>query len=176
MDDATAGKKNAFSPSSNFAFRLKKVQVENLKRIFGLFDEKADGYMKRSDLGNALRTANCLVSEVEIADLLEEVDPDNKGRLDLGSFFIVAARKLRDNTPNKKITEAVRKLCMQTSFTGGDSNSSLIPVSVLSSIAQVRGGEPVDEEIMNKFLRYLPTNDTQQAEFTKVIELLLSDS
>ena len=166
-------KKASFKPSNNYSFRLKKAQVDDLKKIFSLYDEKADGYIKITDVGSALRTANCLISELEISELRKELDPDNRGKIDLGTFFIVAARKLRDNAPNEKVSAAVRKIHTQTSLSGGE--AGMIPVSVIASALQVRGGEPVDEEVLNKFLRYLPTNDTQQAEISKVIDLLLSN-
>lgn len=73
--------------STRYSFRLSPQQIALVKKVFDVFDEDGDGLIDRKIFPTALRATGLMVSEKEVQELLEEVDPDKSGFIGCCCYF-----------------------------------------------------------------------------------------
>ncbi|TAQ91411.1 hypothetical protein B7494_g251 [Chlorociboria aeruginascens] len=66
---------------------LSANEIASFKEVFALFDSDGDGEISKAELGAILKSLGLDVSDVEINDMVNEVDIDNSGSIDLEEFI-----------------------------------------------------------------------------------------
>ncbi|TGZ61142.1 hypothetical protein CRM22_008154 [Opisthorchis felineus] len=72
---------------------LSEFEIANITKAFRLFDPRNTGFIRSSQLGNALRWLKLIPSNAEIASLLEVINPSKTGLISL-ELFLAAAVEL----------------------------------------------------------------------------------
>ncbi|KXT18482.1 hypothetical protein AC579_2260 [Pseudocercospora musae] len=62
---------------------LSAQEKEHFKDAFGLFDKNGDGEISAAELGEVMRSLGLKPTDQELQDMLQEVDADNSGSIDL---------------------------------------------------------------------------------------------
>ncbi|XP_060210069.1 calmodulin-like protein 3 [Lycium barbarum] len=81
------------SSSSSIAMDEKKVESSNnynkveLKSIFATFDKNNDGYITKQELKLSLKNIGILMEDKDIVDMVEKVDSNKDGLIDLDEFY-----------------------------------------------------------------------------------------
>lgn len=89
---------SAFQPSHDFSYRIPKELLMKMKQSFDVFDENCEGEIETKYVGTLLRAFGLLPTEKEMEGILDLIQSFTKGdKVDLGTFFIVMARLLRDS-------------------------------------------------------------------------------
>lgn len=87
------------------AHRLSDDQIEKFTEAFSLIDKDSDGIILAKELGTLLRSLGQNPTEVELQDMINGVDNDGKGTIDLPSFLCLVAgfHNYHDNTEDELI-------------------------------------------------------------------------
>ena len=118
--------------------------------VFDAFDDNCDGIIDIQHLGVILRACGLILTEKDVADISKDADPDDRGDLDLGKFFVIAARHHRDL---KAIETSARKAFHKISKSNMVSGQDDIPIAALRSMLISRGGEPFIEPEVEEFMK-----------------------
>lgn len=68
----------------------------NLNSVFDTYDDDFDGIVGIQHFRTMLRAIGLIMTDGDIVNLEKDVDPENRGEFELGSFFVTAARRFRD--------------------------------------------------------------------------------
>ncbi|XP_050387418.1 calmodulin-like [Argentina anserina] len=90
------------------AYELTDDQTAEYKHAFSLLDKDGDGSITTNELGTAMRSLGLKPSEEELEAMINEVDVDGNGTIDLQEFLSLMARKVQDNLSEKQLKEAFR--------------------------------------------------------------------
>lgn len=118
--------------------------------VFDAYDDNCDGIIDIQYLGVVLRASGLILTEKDITDISKEADPEDRGEIDLGKFFVVAARRFRDWKP---IEQSARKAYLKISKSNMVSGQDDIPLAALRSMLISRGGEQFVEAEVEDFMK-----------------------
>ena len=118
--------------------------------VFDAFDDNSDGIIDIEYLGIVLRASGLIITEKDIVDIGKEADPEDRGEIDLGKFFVVAARHFRDL---KAVESCARKAFGKISKSNMVSGHDDIPLAALRNMLISRGGEQFVESEVEEFMK-----------------------
>jgi hypothetical protein len=137
-----------FTPSKNYDFRFSREKLFEIKRgrisiferlyvdidkrilkltfpfiilnlVFDAYDDGFDGVVSISHLEIMLRAVGLILTGRDIAKMKKEIDVVNRGAFELGAFFVIAARKFRDErTVDAEAKKAFLKISKNTLISG----------------------------------------------------------
>ncbi|KAF1575878.1 UNVERIFIED_CONTAM: Calmodulin, partial [Eudyptes robustus] len=85
---------------------LTKEQVEEFKEAFELFDKDGDGRVTALELGIVMQSLGHTPTEQELIDMVNEIDEDGNGSIELEEFVKMMSRKVKDTETEKELQEA----------------------------------------------------------------------
>ena len=89
--------------------QLTEEQITEFREAFLLFDSKdGDGTIATKDLGTVMRCLGQNPTESELKDMVNEVDPDDTGKLDFPTFLSLMASKVNEEDTEQELLEAFR--------------------------------------------------------------------
>lgn len=118
--------------------------------VFDAFDDNCDGIIDVQYLGIVLRASGLILTEKDIMDITKEADPEDRGEIDLGKFFVIAARRFRDWKPTE---QSARKAFYKISKSNMVSGHDDIPLAALRSMLISKGGEQFVESEVEDFMK-----------------------
>lgn len=118
--------------------------------VFDAYDDNSDGIIDIQYLGTALRASGLIITEKDIVEIGKEADPEDRGEIDLGKFFVIAARRFRDLKP---IESCARKAFGKISKSNMVSGHDDIPLAALRNMLLSRGGEQFVESEVEEFMK-----------------------
>ena len=145
---------------------LSEEQIGEWKEAFSLFDQNGDGNITASELGTVMRSLGQDPTEAELSDMINDVDTDGNGTIDLAEFIAMMARKLKDDDAQKEIKEAFRVF---------DKNSDgLISASELR-LALSSLGEEVTEKEAEDMIRDADVNGDGFVDYQEFVKMMDND-
>lgn len=75
---------------------LSKVQIDEFREAFSLFDKDGDGTITTKELRTVMRSLGQNPTEAELHYMIDEVDADGSGTIDFPEFLNLLARTMRD--------------------------------------------------------------------------------
>jgi Ca2+-binding EF-hand superfamily protein len=101
-------------------------------------------------LGTALRAGGLLITEKDIERIKPDIDPQNRGVIELGTFFITMARLKRDaESVDGAVVTAFEKISKDFLVKG----EKKIAPSILRSVLFARGGDVLTEKELDDFAK-----------------------
>ncbi|XP_062230277.1 uncharacterized protein LOC133927981 [Phragmites australis] len=86
-----------------------KEQInDSVPGVFNLFNKDGDGTITTKELGTVMRSLGQSPKEVELQDMVEEVDTNGSGAINLQQFLTLLAHKMRDTAPMMSSTKTTR--------------------------------------------------------------------
>jgi len=83
-------------------------KILELKDAFEMFDRDKDGLISNKELGNILRSLGHEPNDVEIADMINDVDSDEDGKIDFNEFMHLMHKRAKDSDIEEELCEAFR--------------------------------------------------------------------
>ena len=74
--------------------KLTPQELEDYEDAFRVFDKDDDGSITVVELGEVMRKLNMNPTDAELTDMVNEVDTDGNGDIDLPEFISLMARKM----------------------------------------------------------------------------------
>mmetsp|Transcript_754 Transcript_754/g.708 ORF Transcript_754/g.708 Transcript_754/m.708 type:complete len:118 (+) Transcript_754:21-374(+) len=87
---------------------LTEEQIAEFKEAFELFCSEGTPLISTKELGTVLKSLGMNPSEKELQNVLNEVDPEEKGTLNLDQFFLIVPRFMKEDDEEKELREAFR--------------------------------------------------------------------
>ncbi|KAK5089441.1 Mitochondrial group I intron splicing factor ccm1 [Exophiala xenobiotica] len=75
--------------------QLSAEQIQSLKDVFSLFDKDGSGSISTSELGDVMRSLGQNPTDAELQDMVNEVDTDQSGSIELNEFMAMMATSLQ---------------------------------------------------------------------------------
>lgn len=85
---------------------LTEEQRQVFREAFQMFDKDNDGVITSTELGDLMRSLGQQVTETEVNDLLNEVDIDGNGTIELNEFIEMMRRPVPDDGSDEELRAA----------------------------------------------------------------------
>ena len=95
---------------SNKGDVLTDVMIAEIREIFSLFDKDADGFVETTALGTIIRGLDMNPSETEVAEMIKDVDPDERGTFNQNALCSLIARRPRQEENVENMIESLKIL------------------------------------------------------------------
>jgi len=122
---------------TNTQSNLSKTQHEEIENAFQLFDSDKSGYLDKHELHAALKSLGFEMRRSEVASLVVENDPDNKGGIDRKTFHRIAEDYVLNRNPISEVKKSFQRF----------SQSGEIDFKCLRKIAKECGIIITDEKL-----------------------------
>jgi len=126
------------------AQQLTEEQKNVFREAFQMFDKDNDGVITAKELGELMRSLGQNVTETEVQDLLNEVDIDGNGTIELDEFIEMMRRPVPENDTDEELRAAFRAF-------DADGNG-YISHAELKAVMQSLGEGLTDAEIMEMII------------------------
>ena len=124
--------------------QLTEEQKNVFREAFQMFDKDNDGVITATELGELMRSLGQNVTETEVNDLLNEVDIDGNGTIELDEFIEMMRRPQPDGDTDEELRAAFRAF-------DADGNG-YISHAELKAVMQSLGEGLTDAEIMEMII------------------------
>ncbi|KAK0396115.1 hypothetical protein QR680_001570 [Steinernema hermaphroditum] len=81
-------------------------QLEEFKEAFELFDRDGDGRITADELGTVMESLGQNPSRQELQDMVNEIDEDGNGTIELEEFVRMMSRKVLESENERELREA----------------------------------------------------------------------
>ena len=135
--------------ASNKGEALTDVMIAEIREIFSLFDKDADGFVTTGDLGTIVRGLNFNPSETEVAEMIREVDPENRGSFNQNALCSLIARRQKDPKTVDDIVEALRVITDEMADPGKVQTkmTSVTFRDILTKVGKERGEQLLGSQV-----------------------------
>jgi len=86
--------------------KITEEKLEECKKVFDEIDIDGTGDIDIEELGIALNSIGCVLSEHDLNKLMKEFDTNNSGRLDFDEFLCIVGMNLQDSHNEEDILES----------------------------------------------------------------------
>jgi calmodulin len=120
-------------------------KVTILKELFDLYDTDKDGCINTIELGDVMKALGVDQTQDELQEMVNEVDSNNKGKIEFKEFLQLFARKLKGNKSEDELMEAFK-------LYDKDGNGSVSAAEfrhVMTTMGEKLTEEEVEEMIIN---------------------------
>ncbi|CAH8842043.1 unnamed protein product [Trichobilharzia szidati] len=138
-------------------------EIDLIKKAFYQFDYRKTGFISHEEYADALRWLKLIPSEEEIAKILQEIDPENLGRIKIDAFVCGA---LKFWFPSPQNLEA--HLWDAFSVFDKDLKGS-ISSDLLREILTMNDTEPIPEKEVNKIIKYYENKSDKTITYGSII-------
>ena len=87
---------------------LTPEQIEEFKETFYLFDKDGDGTITATELDIVMRTLGQNPTEAELKHMIDEVDGDGSGCIEIDEFLELMDKKMKEQDTEEEIIEAFK--------------------------------------------------------------------
>ena len=87
---------------------LSDEKISEINETFKIFDKDKDGYITTKELGDIMKGLGQNPSEAELQNLINEVDIEDNGTIDLKEFIGLMAKKMKEPENEEEIIEAFK--------------------------------------------------------------------
>lgn len=67
--------------------------VEDMKKVFKLFDENGNGYVELTDLKRIAKELSENMDDMELKEMIERADTDGDGKVSFDDFYEIMTKK-----------------------------------------------------------------------------------
>ncbi|KAI6184532.1 Calmodulin [Aphelenchoides bicaudatus] len=83
-----------------------REQIEEFREAFELFDKNGDGRVTSEELGIVMRSLGHEPSDQELHDIINEIDIDGNGSIELDEFVSMMSRRVNASETERELREA----------------------------------------------------------------------
>ncbi|KAL3512480.1 hypothetical protein ACH5RR_025197 [Cinchona calisaya] len=130
--------------STTMAEGFTDEEIADFKQAFDIYNKEGDGRINTNKLGTVMKTLGKNPTETELEDLINLVDPDERGTIDFPAFLkLMMAKKMKDTVSEAELKEAFKVF-------DKDQNGLISAAELrraMTTLGQIMTDEEVDEMI-----------------------------
>jgi calmodulin len=143
--------------------QLTEEQIAEFKEAFSLFDKDGEGTITTKEVGSVMRSLGQNPTEAEVQDVINEVDADGTGTIELPEFLSWMAHKMKDTDAEEELIEAFKLF-------DRDGNG-FISAAELRHVMTNLGDNLTDEEI-DEMIREADVDGDGQISFDEFVKMM----
>ncbi|KAI3795065.1 hypothetical protein L1987_37709 [Smallanthus sonchifolius] len=147
------------------ADQLTNDQISEFKEAFNLFDKDGDGCITTNELGTVMRSLGQNPTEVELQDMINEVDANRNGTIDLSEFLNLMARKMKDTHSEEELKEAFKVF--------DKDQNGVISAAELHHVMTNLGEKLTDEEV-DDMIREADVDGDRQINYAEFVKIMMA--
>ncbi|KAF9962718.1 hypothetical protein BGZ70_007953 [Mortierella alpina] len=144
--------------------QVTETQLAELREAFSLFDKDGDGVISTAELGTVMHSLGQKPTEVDLQDMVNEVDADGSGTIDVPEFMTMMARKMVDTDPEEEIREAFKVF--------DKDGNGLISSAALRHVIANLDKQLTDQEV-NEIIQGADVNGDGQISYKEFVRMML---
>mmetsp|Transcript_27612 Transcript_27612/g.70337 ORF Transcript_27612/g.70337 Transcript_27612/m.70337 type:complete len:154 (-) Transcript_27612:793-1254(-) len=141
-------------------------QMVKIKETFKLFDRDGDDMITTKELGTVMRALGQNPTESELQDMLNEVDPNGHGQLEMREFIGLMRKRLG------KSRDTAAELLEAFKIFDKDGNGTLPSTELRHIMLQL--GEKLSEAELDAMMKEADKNNDGFVNYAEFIQLMLS--
>merc|ERR1711959_155225 len=138
------------------------------RKNFNLFDKKRTGSIPIADMGTVLRYLGQNPTEAELQALMEEVDKDKSGTIELDEFVDLMART---NKSKDQMEEEIKNAFLTFD---ADNSGYITREELVETLTTM--GDPVDEETINGMIAEANLDGDGKIDYKEFTKIMLQDT
>jgi calmodulin len=146
---------------------LTREQVEEFKEAFELFDKDGDGRVTARELGVVMRSLGHEPTEEELRDMVNEIDIDGNGTIELEEFVKMMSKKVQTDENEKELREAFQVF-------DKDQDGFISPYELRFVMQNL--GERLTEEEVVEMIREADLDGDGKVNFTEFVYMMRGTS
>ncbi|KAL3874519.1 hypothetical protein ACJMK2_037525 [Sinanodonta woodiana] len=79
--------------------------IKSIKEAFRLFDKDGNGSITTKELGTVMKSVGQNPSEAELQDMVNEIDTDGNGIIEVNDFIIMMGKKMKEADTEEEIKD-----------------------------------------------------------------------
>lgn len=143
---------------------LTEEEIADFKEAFSLFDKDGDGTISTKELETIMNALGQSPTEAELQDIINEVDVNGSGKIELAEFLDIMARQMKDSGTEKDVREAFKVFDKE--------GNGFISVAELRHVMTNIGEKLTDHEV-DQMIREADINKDGQINYDDFITRLL---
>jgi len=145
---------------------LSEEQVEMLKKAFNMFDREKTGSIATNMMSTILRTLGQTFEEDDLELLIEEIDADGSGMLEIEEFLALCARFLVEED-----AEAVQEELREAFRLYDKEGNGYIKTSDLREIMRALDDKLTEDEL-DEMITEIDTDGSGTVDFDEFMEMM----
>lgn len=141
-----------------------KEDIEELRNLFAYLDKDNSGYISKENLEQVIRSLKRNVSEIEIHDLIQEVDTNENGQIELSEFISFMEHEYKRRNINDEVMKTFQSFDVDNSgyitadnlmvaLTRLGDKPSEAEIQRMISVADIKGDGRIDYEEFKRMLQ-----------------------
>ena len=145
--------------------QLTEEEMAECKEVFTQYDKDGDGCIATNEIGTVLRALKRQVSDAEVQDLIDEIDPDSYGIVDFSEFLSLLANTMKPVDLEEDLLEVFKVY-------DRDGNG-YITAGELYNVMQKMGEEVTMEEV-NAIISEADTDNDSQVNYKDFLRIMIN--
>lgn len=167
---ATYQRAAGMRPSPQIDFNLPPHLVQELTDSFTFFDRNGDGQISKAELGAVLRSLGQSVTEADLEKLMNDVDVNGDGYIDLYEFIDLNTRAMNEcpmmDTETESLDQSVSTEGLLSAFNVFDADrNGFISAEELHRVLVALGDEKISLEDCRRMIKCVDEDGDQMVDF-----------
>ncbi|CAM8916665.1 unnamed protein product [Rhodiola kirilowii] len=147
------------------ADQLSQDQVSEFQEAFTLFDKDNDGRITAKELATVMRSLGQNPTELQLQDMINEVDADKNGTIDLHEFLNLMASKMKDFDSGEQLKEAFKVF-------DKDQNGFISAAELRHVMANL--GQKLSKEDVDEMIREADADGNGHIDYHEFVKVMLA--
>ncbi|XP_074590154.1 calmodulin-1-like [Curcuma longa] len=143
---------------------LSEEQITEFQEAFCLFDRDGDGCITLEELGTVIKALGQRPSEEELREMIQEVDADGNGTIELGEFLNLMAKKVKETNVEEELKEAFKVF--------DKDQNGFISASELRN-GMINLGEKLSDEEVEQMIREADLDGDGQVNYEEFVRMIM---
>ena len=113
--------------------------IKHYRDAFDMFDKDKDGIINVNELATVMKSLNQDISEIELKHMIDEINPEKTGCIDLSLFILLMHRRSKESDIEEDIINAFRVF--------DKNDTGIITSTELRHVMTTIGDKLTDEEV-----------------------------
>ncbi|KAE8677037.1 Calmodulin [Hibiscus syriacus] len=139
--------------------------VSEFREAFCLFDKDGDGCITMEELAIAIKSLDQNPTEEELQNMIDEVDTNGNGTIELGEFLNLMERKMKETEADDELREAFRVF-------DKDQDGYISPHEL--RLVMINIGEKLTDEELEQMIREADLDGDGQVNYEEFVRMMLA--
>ena len=144
---------------------LQEEKIKGYKDLFYLIDNDKSGYIDIQELADIMKALGLTPNQAELIGIIEEVDKDHSGKIELKEFLDLFSRKIKNPDTEEDLIETFKKF-------DTDGNGLITAKELRHVMATL--GENMTEEEADEMIREADKDEDGYINYQEFVKIMMT--